>query len=510
MSAPAAEPTHSFCIHTTAARYGCSSEEVAQWLQRGGYGISANRPAQFTAAAHQRLLEFLAQGAACRFDCSTLPAEQELRHQKKALGRELYRLHTSRAAKKQLIKYYRQQVQASSPDQFQPDKSVLKSQFVAISQQLSQLTAQLVTGEEWDRISTEVLRLQRDKTALRYALQQASDPGFSAKLAKTEEELLAVMAELQRVTTAHSTVSQQIASIAQRQQETRAANLLALAPSDTASNCLHDNSLQQAAAVLSSIAAQRTAEIPWADVQFDDGALLIRYGGLWLPRFRFPEARRSLNLIRQHYIFRQAPPLQVRLHQHTVLEVLNREVVLYYFQFLSNTGLLLDIPTEAVTENVGQRFARCTKQYYRTHLPNLFRKQSLLFLCERMDEETCIIPTPELVINSAGTRAIHDSFLFTYLSKFSACIVWESTEEGKATYVFKVGRATYRHSLQTIYNYIVNDTPNKRSTLIKSPALQRHLGMAAWLPHTTYAEWKRQLRPSLDFHATPIRLPSGR
>jgi hypothetical protein len=248
-----------------------------------------------------------------------------------------------------------------------------------------------------------------------------------------------------------------------------------------------------------TVSLQQTSlvTIQWEDVQFDEGALIFRYCDLWLPRYHFPQSRRYLNLIKQHYTFRQAPPLQVRLHLRTVLEVLNPEVVLYYIQFLSNTGQLLDVPTDPSSDNVAQRFARCTKQYYRTHLPNLFRKQSLRFLCEIMDEETCIIPTPELVINSTGYRTVHDSFLFTYKSHFSAYIMWESTEEGKATYIFKTPCSTLNQSLQTIFNYIVNDTVNKRSTLIRSQALRQQLGMVAWITHTSYSEWRQQIRRSM-------------
>ncbi|MBD2716720.1 hypothetical protein KBK19_16870 [Microvirga sp. STR05] len=147
-------------------------------------------------------------------------------------------------------------------------------------------------------------------------------------------------------------------------------------------------------------------------------------------------------------------------------------------------------------KSVLQKISSYTKQYCRTHLPDFFRSTSMRYLCEAMDEEACIVPTPELVMNTSGSRTIQDSFLFTLICRHVAYIFWESTEEGKATYVFRTTAFALSHSLQNVFNYIVNDTVvNKRSTLCRNPELQRRLGMVDWISHTAYAEWKQRVRP---------------
>ncbi|GAB3307957.1 hypothetical protein GCM10027348_39440 [Hymenobacter tenuis] len=319
-----------------------------------------------------------------------------------------------------------------------------------------------------------------------------------------EEALVALTGKQQQLEAAKRDVIKKIALSKRRLQETEEAINQAQNPTSVFLKATTAPRQRLALPIPPSVSAslnslssvpEQLITVDWKDIQFCDGGLLIRHGGTFLNRYYFPEARQSLNLIKAHYTFRQAPPLQVKVHQRTVSAILNREVVLYYIRFLSNTGqLTIDVDSDN-SQLVINKFSQYTKQYYRTHLPNFFRSTSMRYLCEAMDEESCIIPTPEQVINSKGVCTIHDSFLFTLKSRHTAFVIWESTEEGKATYVFRIGVSTLAQSLQIIYNYIVNDTVNKRSTLCRNRPLQHQLGMVDWISHTTYSEWKQRIRP---------------
>ncbi|RTQ52307.1 hypothetical protein EJV47_04600 [Hymenobacter gummosus] len=246
-------------------------------------------------------------------------------------------------------------------------------------------------------------------------------------------------------------------------------------------------------------------EVAWSHVRFDEGCLQVRYCGIWLEWFRFAGAKRYLNHIRDHYTFRNAPPLRLLIHQRTVLSITNPEVVLYYIQFLTNSYSLLEWPTVAISATL-RPLPQYTKAYFRTHLPDYFRPATLKHLCQVTREDAPIIPVPEVVINTKGGRTIHDSFLFTLPAKHGITyIAWESTEESKATYVFKAATAHLSDALQRIFDYLVSDVVNKRQTLIYSAELQRRLHLITRISHTSFPEWRLSIQPFCP--AQRLRLP---
>lgn len=58
------------------------------------------------------------------------------------------------------------------------------------------------------------------------------------------------------------------------------------------------------------------------------------------------------------------------------------------------------------------KWKKFTKSYYKDYLPFAFHTRSLKKLCEICEDNYPIIPVPEAVINSNGSKVIHNSFLF--------------------------------------------------------------------------------------------------
>ncbi|WP_345126355.1 hypothetical protein [Hymenobacter antarcticus] len=236
----------------------------------------------------------------------------------------------------------------------------------------------------------------------------------------------------------------------------------------------------------------QTIQVEWQDLYFGDGSFLVKYRGIALNSCLLPESRRFLNAIKVHYKFRNAPLLQLLINGRTILRVINKEVILFYVKFLTDSCSRLEIDSDIRPRSIS-RFARYNKSYYQTHLPNLFQSRCLHYLCQLTAADSFIIPTPELVITTNGTTSIDDSFLFPIKSHQRYFIAWESTEESKATYLFQASANGLLSTLQLIYDYLVGPTVNKRETLIFSPVLQRQLGFVTRVKHTSFTDWKAEV-----------------
>ncbi|MCR5886682.1 hypothetical protein LRS06_02605 [Hymenobacter sp. J193] len=514
-----------FCLRSVAKAKGCSEKQLAHWLKSGGYPITRHRQLPFPQSAYLQLIQYVEQGVACQFDTATVPTYEELLRRRNELDLQLQRLRRQLMEQNQVVARYRAEVSKN------PEGPQLDLQLADIEKNLDTIRQQLTPGSKLDllSLSNEYQHAQQKKQAIEKQLKKWLDTGLLQKQQKAEKALQAIRTVHQRVESERNEVNGLVMQHTKRQLETEKANKQSRQPIVKSEKkpatvaekvaekvkIIQPKSAKQPAKLTTRLRLPVLAPAPlsgleqlitveWKDIQFCDGGLLIRHRGSFLNRFYFPEARQYLNLVKAHYTFRQAPPLQVKIQQRTVSTILNREVVLYYIRFLSNTGKLPSISSPDDSGLVIHKFAQYTKQYYRNHLPDFFRTTSMRYLCEAMDEESCIVPTPEQVINSNGVNGIHDSFLFTLKSPKAAYIIWESAEEGKATYVFKSTIATLAQSLQNIYNYIVNDTVNKRSTLCRNHRLQEQLGMVDWISHTNYSEWKQRIRPYC-WQPTPTR-----
>lgn len=230
-------------------------------------------------------------------------------------------------------------------------------------------------------------------------------------------------------------------------------------------------------------------EISWDNINFHDNSISILFCEHWLEKFPVPGSLESLNQIKNHYKFANAPNLKVEITNRRIKRILNAEVLFFYILFLTNSGQLFD-------KNLFGRiadFKKFTISYYRTHLPDVFKSRCFDFLSQRSIDNFPIVPVGEVVRTSKGQIIIHDSFLFPIKGKNEIFWIWESVKESKATYIFKT-LVNYTVELQKLFDYLTGEIINKRQNLISSPNLQMNLNYIDRKIHENFDSWKSQIR----------------
>jgi hypothetical protein len=230
-------------------------------------------------------------------------------------------------------------------------------------------------------------------------------------------------------------------------------------------------------------------EAEWDNVIFHDGRITIKHNLATYERY-IRQSKKYLNEIKQYYKIHNVPKLLITV-KNSRITIENEEILFYHIDFLSvsaaNFGYIklpkLDL----------NNWSKYTKSHYITHLPFLFHNRTLQKLCEYCDSNLPIVPVGEVIINSYGASKIDNSFLFPIKSRNGYLVVWESVEEGKASYVFLVDSYT-NENVQNLFDYIAGDRINKRSTLFYSRELQTKLNMKDRLLHTDLHEWEYRLK----------------
>jgi hypothetical protein len=206
-------------------------------------------------------------------------------------------------------------------------------------------------------------------------------------------------------------------------------------------------------------------------------------------------SRISFNSVKDLYVNRNLPPIEIEYDNNNVLAINNIDVLFYFFLFMENTGVAPIINDQ---EQIATVYKKYTKDFYRNHLSDLFIPRCFHYLIERTAEDLPIIPIPERVINSSGAENIHDSFLFPIVKKNSCLWVWESVEELKATYVFETSKVSYEAEVQTIFDFLTGEFVNKRSTLMKRKVDKKSVPLLIRVNHNDYNEWKKKIGEILN------------
>lgn len=230
-------------------------------------------------------------------------------------------------------------------------------------------------------------------------------------------------------------------------------------------------------------------EVDWDNIFFKNRKITIKHNNQWYDKY-IPESKKFLNEIKHYYKFHNVPKLKVIIEKEKVI-IQNEEVLFYHIDFLnitaSNFGYL-QLPKLNI-----DKWKKYNKQYYKSNLSFLLHTHTLKKLCEYSVSKLPIIPVGEAVISSNGSSTIHNSFLFPIKSKTGYLLIWESIEEGKASYVFSINSYSNK-SIQNIFNYIAGDTQNKRSSLLSSQDLQNKLNMKERILHTDLNSWEMEIR----------------
>lgn len=241
------------------------------------------------------------------------------------------------------------------------------------------------------------------------------------------------------------------------------------------------------------VAKTYCTEIDWRNVKFGDGFIQIACNS---KLFRVIEKKSisSLNKILHYYNFHNIPKLKIEIYYENYVKILNEEILFFNISFLkvvcSNFGFIRPERFKI------QAWRNYDKRYYKNTLPFALHTKTLKQLCEYSSDNLPIIPTAEVVLNSSGSKIIHHSFLFILWNtrRKEYILVWESVEESKASYIFKIGNNLENTQiLQGIFDYIAGENINKRSTIIQNSNLQKSLKFHKRIYHTDFNNWNLEL-----------------
>lgn len=226
-------------------------------------------------------------------------------------------------------------------------------------------------------------------------------------------------------------------------------------------------------------------EVNWENIEFNDGFIRIKHKNYLFTK-NIKKSKKILNTIKHYYKFHNVPKLKITTKRNTIIRLENEEYLFFHIAFLNITAS--NIYNFENNNFQISNWTKYNKEYYKNNLPILFKTVALKKLCEISHSSAPIIPVGEIIINKDKTT-IHSSFLFPIQSNNGCFIVWESTEESKASYIFKI--STFNDiNIQEIYNYISSNIQNKREKLIYNKDLKNHLKLQYRIVHTDLYEWK--------------------
>jgi hypothetical protein len=231
-------------------------------------------------------------------------------------------------------------------------------------------------------------------------------------------------------------------------------------------------------------------EPEWGDISFHDGHIIIKYKQKYYRKYT-KQSKKYLNEIKHYYHFHSIPKLKLIIRGSEIAKIINEEVLFYHIDFLDTAALIFNLGK--IGSFKLSKWQKYTKLHYKNHLPFAFPTHTLKKLCEYCDSFLPIIPVAEAVINSSGGKTIHNSFLFPLRSHYGIYLIWESVEESKASYVFKLTDFC-DDELQVLFDYIAGDTPNKRWALINSRQLQQQLSMKFRIMHKDLTQWELEIQ----------------
>ena len=235
-------------------------------------------------------------------------------------------------------------------------------------------------------------------------------------------------------------------------------------------------------------------ELEWEMITFWDQCIKVQHCGIW-HSVAVKESQKYLNAIKCIYKFKNAPKLYLEINKNS-WRVTNSEVLLYYIKYLEHANNIIFKEYKISFENAQSH----TKGYFLKHLPNLFKQESLTYLCEIIPDNFKLIHVPEVVKDSSGNIVIHDSFLFPVPHKSKILWVWESNIDSKASYLFETSLNDDDAEIKHIYNFITGDVTNKRMTLIHSNQLRNELNCKHRVIHNNFETWKSDITKILKIN----------
>ncbi len=231
-----------------------------------------------------------------------------------------------------------------------------------------------------------------------------------------------------------------------------------------------------------------TYNCSWNNIQFGEGYISIKIAANII---NVPEklCKVSYNFIKNRYIKTSTPNITINV-KDGIGEILNREVLVYHIEFF-NITLDFDFKNEnsrlVLMQNRG-----ISKYEFEHNLPIYFRNKCFEYLCTLCTSGQKIIPIGERIVGINGSEEIIESFLFPYKKRNQKYLIWESTLESRATYIFEIDWND-NLAMNRLCSFISGETKNKREKLRNSPTLKSNLNLVKIIQHDVFNVWKKNI-----------------
>jgi hypothetical protein len=237
-------------------------------------------------------------------------------------------------------------------------------------------------------------------------------------------------------------------------------------------------------------------EIDWSDVIFEDFNVLVKYGNNYSRPFPITESRKSFKFLKKYILSLKREPLNVLLIGNEIKEIKNIEQLKDMVTILKVKNKFLEQFEKEKTVSI-KSILKFIEPLSTTFLIEIAKASAeeincIDYLSELQDANFKPIPAFE-VIPHGNSTSTEDTFIFTVRSKTHLYLVWESTLNGRATYIFVTDLDHYEMTIQSIYDYIASHQKAKRMKLRKKDEHTTELNYHAYITHSSFAHWKEKL-----------------
>lgn len=225
--------------------------------------------------------------------------------------------------------------------------------------------------------------------------------------------------------------------------------------------------------------------IKWSDVIFKDG--YVKLGKFGHQDCTY--SKRSFNALTNFFNSINLPDIIVLVSDMGEVEVKNLDLLQTIITILSvkddmETIYNQHIARRDIVLSLIEKFNSINIKYWK-YLYKGADFKYLNFILDNKSAQHKIVPVRE-VVKSKGYYREDDGFLIPVMKGQRLYIVWESLNFGKATYIFQTDTATIDSDIQKIFNYLVSEQENKRTTLFSTPSLRQRYGYLGRCFHTGY------------------------
>lgn len=245
---------------------------------------------------------------------------------------------------------------------------------------------------------------------------------------------------------------------------------------------------------------QKSIEVDWQDVLFDDFMIRVKYSPHFSGPFHVSESRKSFKLLKNYILSLRLNPLKIHLKGNEIIAIENINQLHNVVRILSIKSELIDNYRKEVTTNI------------RSVLDSIMgiNTEFLIKLAKAKNEDICVdhlarlqdrsfkpVPVFE-IIPTGNTFNTEDTFIFTITRKNRIFLIWESTVNGRASYIFTSKENDYEDILQSIYDYISSYQRTKRMKLRTKDNSASDLNYVTFITHNSFEKWKIKLNSIIN------------